>query len=154
MRAFFKPGVASLQCSCWWWRCLQCDPRTAEGFLLTRYLMDIIHLYQLVATSTVEKSHTNANNNRVRDAKKRQIWQIYLCYSFLGGANFWTIHWKEKEMWALNLVIDFSLNSITIDLMQSIQPILNIIVVLLSFISVVKYLLICNLQNLSLLKCY
>ena len=25
--------------------------------------------------------------------KKRQIWQIYLCYSFQDGANFWTMHW-------------------------------------------------------------
>ena len=24
--------------------------------------------------------------------KKRQIWQMYLCYSFQGGANFWTMY--------------------------------------------------------------
>ena len=34
--------------------------------------------------------------------KKRQIWHLYLCYSFQGSANFWTMHWKEQEQWALH----------------------------------------------------
>ena len=41
-----------------------------------------------------------------------------------------------------------------IDLMQSIQPMLNIIVMLLSLINVMKFLLIFILQNISLLWCY
>ena len=31
-----------------------------------------------------------AKNQR---CQKRQIWHIYLCYSFQGGANFVTMHW-------------------------------------------------------------
>ena len=121
--------------------------------------------------------------------KKRQIWQIYLSYSFQGDANFWTMHWNWNRehcavrsvlstLWSkhrsdsrvlltiyqhnnlkilhhqLNLVINCSLNSIehnNWDLMQSIQPMLNIIVMLLSLINVMKYLLIFILQNIYLL---
>ena len=44
---------------------------------------------------------------KVADMEERYIcainvadMDIYLCYSFQGSANFWTMHWLEQKLWA------------------------------------------------------
>ena len=95
--------------------------------------------------------------------KKRQIWQTYLCYSFQGGANFWTMH--RTWTWTVSTVLlglwyqhcghsTDQYNDIRTPTKKfnnwiwSIQTMLNIIAML---INLTKYLLNFILQNISLL---
>ena len=91
--------------------------------------------------------------------KKRQIWQIYLCYFFQGGANFLTMlglcyqhcgHSTDRKIISIqqyNNIISPTEN-LNNWIGASLQTMLNIIATL---INVMKYLLIDILQNSFLL---